>query len=72
MNKQQQDCLKEKWSARTIGFLLLPLAIGLGLIGAMLVPIVGFFFAIPIFIFSFMFIFAPDSKACRIIFGKGR
>lgn len=70
MNTQQQDCLKEQWSARTIGLLILPLALIVGFVFVLLVPFVGFFLALPLVLFSLMFIFAPESKACRLILKK--
>ena len=65
MNKT--DCVNEKWSSRTIGFIVLPLALVLGALGALILPVVGLFFAIPLFILSFVFIAAPESKVCRLI-----
>jgi hypothetical protein len=69
MNKQ--DCINEKWSSRTIGLIVLPLALVLGFIGFLILPVVGLFFAVPLFILSFAFIAAPESKVCRLILRKG-
>ncbi len=69
MNKQ--DCANEKWSSRTIGMIILPLAVALGALGFLILPVVGLFFAIPLFILSFVFIAAPESKACRLILRRG-
>ena len=66
----RQDCINEKWSSRTIGLIILPLAIALGLLGFLIVPVVGFFFAVPLFILSFAFIAAPESKVCQLFFKK--
>lgn len=68
MNKQ--DCVNEKWSSRTIGLIILPLALVLGFIGFLILPVVGLFFAVPLFILSFMFLAAPESKVCRLILRK--
>lgn len=68
MNKQ--DCVSEKWSSRTIGLIILPLAMALGFLGFLILPVVGLFFAIPLFILSFVFIAAPESKVCRLILRK--
>ena len=65
MNKE--DCVSEKWSSRTIGLIILPLAMALGFL---ILPVVGLFFAIPLFILSFFFIAAPESKVCRLILRK--
>ena len=61
------DCLSEKLSARTLGFFLLPITIFLAFIGGVVVPVIGFFFALPLVIMSGALIFAPESKACRLI-----
>ena len=68
MNRQQ--CINEKWSSRTIGIIILPFAIALAAVGFLILPVVGLFFAVPIFILSFAFIAAPESKVCRMILGK--
>ena len=61
------DCLSEKLSARTLGFFLLPVTIFLAFIGGVVLPVIGFFFALPLVIMSGALIFAPESKACRLI-----
>lgn len=61
------DCLSEKFSARALGFFLLPVSIFLGFIGGIILPVIGFFFALPLVIMSGALIFAPQSKACRLI-----
>jgi len=66
----RQDCVNEKWSSRTIGLIILPLALVLGFIGFLILPVVGLFFAVPLFILSFMFLAAPESKVCRLILRK--
>jgi len=68
MNKQ--DCVNEKWSSRTLGLIVLPLALALGFIGFLIVPVIGVFFAVPLFILSFFFLAAPESKVCRLILEK--
>ena len=68
MNKQ--DCVNEKWSSRTVGLVLLPLAVALGLLGFLILPVIGFFFSIPIFILAFTFLAAPESKVCKLILRK--
>ena len=64
------DCLSEKLSARTLGVFLLPITIFLGFIGGLVLPVIGFFFALPLVILSGALIFAPESKACRLITEK--
>jgi hypothetical protein len=68
MNKQ--DCVTDKWSSRTIGLIMLPLAFALGFLGFLILPVVGLFFSIPLFMLAFMFLAAPESKVCRLILRK--
>lgn len=63
----KQDCVNQKWSSRTIGLILLPLAMALGFLGFLILPVVGLFFSIPLFILAFVFIAAPESNVCRLI-----
>ena len=61
------DCLSEKLSARTLGIFLLPITLFLGIVGGIMLPVIGFFFALPLVILSAMLLFAPENKACRLI-----
>jgi len=61
------DCLSEKFSARTLGVFLLPFTLFLAFIGGLVLPVIGFFFALPLVIMSGTLIFAPESKACQLI-----
>ena len=70
MNTPEQDCLTEKWSARAVGFIILPIALIIGFFSILLVPILGLIFALPLFIFSLALILAPDSKVCQLILKK--
>lgn len=60
-------CLSEKLSARALGILLLPLTIFLAFIGGIILPVIGFFFALPLVIMSGALLLVPESKACRLI-----
>lgn len=64
------DCLTEKYSSRFIGMILLPLALALGFVGFLIIPVVGLIFSVPLFILAFTFIAAPESKVCRFILKK--
>ena len=66
----RQTCTNEKWSSRAIGLLVMPLALALGLLGFLILPVVGLFFAVPLFILSVAFIVAPQSPVCRLILGN--
>jgi len=67
----KNECLTEKWSSRTIGIILIPIAAALGLLGFLILPVVGLVFSIPLFLLAFTFIAAPESKVCRLILKKG-
>jgi hypothetical protein len=68
MNKL--DCASEKLSSRTLGVLLVPLALLLAFVGSLVLPVVGLFFAVPLLLMSGVLLLAPESKACRLIRGK--
>ena len=70
MNKT--DCDREKISSRTIGFIILPIALLLALASFALVPVIGLIFALPIFILAIVFIAAPESKVCKLLTGKAQ
>ena len=65
MNKT--ECLSEKISARVLGVFMLPFVLASAFIGGIMVPVIGLFFALPFLILSLALIFAPESKACRLI-----
>ena len=68
MNKM--DCLREKLSSRTVGFILLPFALLIAFAGFMVLPILGLFFALPVLALALIMIAASESKVCRLITGK--
>ena len=68
MNKV--DCTSEKISSRALGFILLPVAFVIAFIGSLVLPIIGFFFAVPLLLMSAVLLFAPESKACKLIRGN--
>ena len=67
----QVNCAKERISSRTLGLILLPVGLLLVLAGFLLLPVLGFFFAIPILILSGLLLAAPQSRVCKLITGKG-
>jgi len=42
----------------------------LAFIGAVMVPIIGLFFALPFIVFAGFLLFAPESKTCKLISSK--
>lgn len=67
---KKTDCDQERISSRTIGFIILPVGLLLGLASFALLPIFGLIFALPILILSIVFIAAPQSKVCKLLTGK--
>ena len=68
MNKA--DCVREKISSRTVGFILLPFALLIAFAGFMVIPILGVIFALPVLGLAVILIAAPESKVCRLITSK--
>jgi hypothetical protein len=68
MNKS--DCVSEKISSRLVGLIILPFALALGFIGALIVPVLGLFFAVPLLVLAGGFIVAPESKVCKLLLDK--
>ncbi len=68
MNKY--DCKSEKVSSRTVGLIMLALAVIIGGIGGVIIPVLGFVFAVPLLILAGLFFFAPETKVCQLILHK--
>jgi len=67
---KETDCTSEKISSRSLGILLLPLALVIAFFGSLVLPIIGLFFAVPLLLMSAVLLFAPESKACKLIRGN--
>lgn len=63
-------CTTERVSARSIGLIMLAFGLGLSVLGFIVLPVVGLFFAVPLLILSAVLLIAPKSKACRLITEK--
>lgn len=61
------ECRQERFSSRTIGFVFLVVSILLFVIGLVVLPVVGFIFAIPMILIGIVMLTAPESKACQMI-----
>jgi predicted membrane protein len=62
-----KGCRQERFSSRTLGFVFLLVSILLFVIGLVVLPVVGFIFAIPLIIIGVVMLAAPESKACQMI-----
>ena len=65
MNKT--ECFYDRISSRTVGAIIFGFSLLLAVIGAIVLPVFGFFFALPLIILAGIFMLAPDSKACRML-----
>jgi hypothetical protein len=61
------ECKKERFSSRSIGLVILVISMLLLIVGLVVLPVVGFIFAIPLLVLGATMVAAPDSKACRLI-----
>jgi hypothetical protein len=61
------ECKQERFSSRTIGFVFLVVSILLLVIGLVVLPVVGFIFAIPMVLIGMVMLMAPESQACQMI-----
>jgi len=61
------DCKQERFSSRTIGLVFLTASVLLFVIGMVVLPVVGFIFAVPLIVIGVVMLAAPESKACRLL-----
>ena len=61
------ECKKERFSSRSIGLVILAISMLLLIVGLVVLPVVGFIFAIPLLILGIAMIAAPESRACQLI-----
>ncbi|MFZ1201159.1 MAG: hypothetical protein WAO07_13415, partial [Desulfobacterales bacterium] len=53
----------------TVGIVFIVLSILLLIIGLVILPVVGFVFAVPLLMLGIGMIMSPESKTCRLIMG---
>ncbi len=68
----KNDCQKERFSTKTIGIIVIIVSLLLLTIGLIVLPIVGFIFAIPLLVLGIGMVAAPESKTCQLIMGSFR
>ena len=61
------DCQNERSSSKTVGAAIVGVSLLLLTVGLLVLPVVGFIFAIPLLILGIGMLVAPESKACRLI-----
>jgi hypothetical protein len=52
-----------------LGIIILSFSLLLAVVGGILLPVFGFFFAAPLLLLGAVFISAPESQACRLLHG---
>lgn len=63
----QIKCAAEKMSLRTLGLILLPFVLFFTVVANIVLPLLGLFLAIPLFILTGVLIAAPRSKTCQLL-----
>ena len=66
------DCQLEKVSNFTVGAVLMAIGLLFTLIGAMIVPVIGLLFSVPVLVIAGIFLASPRSRACSIVADKAR
>lgn len=61
------QCKKERFSSRSIGLIIFVISMLLFIVGLVVLPVVGFIFAIPLLILAIAMIAAPESRTCQLI-----
>jgi hypothetical protein len=61
------DCRNERVSSKTVGIAFIIVSLLLLTVGLVVLPVVGFIFAVPLLVVGIGLIAAPESKACRLI-----
>jgi hypothetical protein len=65
MNKN--DCERERFSSRSIGMMIIGVSLLLFVVGLIILPVLGFVFAVPLLIFGVTMLLAPESKVCQMV-----
>lgn len=61
------ECKLERFSSRAVGVIILIVSLLLLTIGLLILPVVGFIFALPLLLVGITMVTAPESKTCRMI-----
>lgn len=63
----QLKCAAEKMSLRTLGLILLPFVAFFAIVANIMLPLLGLFLAVPLFILVGVLIAAPRTKTCQLL-----
>ena len=61
------DCENERLSSKAVGMLIIVFSLLLLSVGWILLPVVGFIFALPLIVLGIGMILSPQSKTCRLV-----
>jgi len=59
-----ENCRYSRYVNLLIGLVLMGIGLVFALTGVTIFPLIGFYFAIPVIIASFLFLFAPSDQSC--------
>lgn len=60
-------CAAEKMTLRMLGVILLPFVVFFVIVANIVLPVIGFFFALPVIILDLLLMSAPKSKTCQLL-----
>lgn len=60
-------CAAEKMTLKTLGVILSPFVLFFVVVANIVLPVVGFFFALPVIILNVLLVTAPKSKTCQLL-----
>jgi len=63
----KMKCAAEKMTLKTLGLVLSPFVIFFVVVANIVLPVVGFFFALPLIILNVLLVSAPKSKTCELL-----
>ncbi len=60
-------CAAEKTTLKTLGLILSPFVLFFVVVANIVLPVVGFFLALPLIILNVLLVSAPKSKTCELL-----
>ena len=60
-------CAAEKMTLKTLGVILSPFVLFFVVVANIVLPVFGFFLALPLIILNILLISAPKSKTCQLL-----
>jgi hypothetical protein len=63
----QKECRNERLSSKTVGIVFIVVSLLLMGVGLVVLPVIGFIFAVPFLILGIGMLAAPQSKTCQLI-----